>query len=128
MPRSSSPTPTCSAAGCSARCARQSPRHVVVAAEPITDVDSTAAEVLSELETELENLHVELAFAEMKGPVKDKLRRYGLYERVGEGRFYPTIGVAVHAYVADFQVDWRDWEDVEDEAGGDEPVDRRPRL
>ena len=90
---------------------RRTVRMVVVAAEPITDVDSTAAEVLGEIDAELERHGIELAFAELKGPVKDKLRRYGLMEQVGEGRFYPTIGLAVHAYVAEHGVDWRDWED-----------------
>ena len=51
---------------------------VVVAAEPITDVDSTAAEVLEEIVAELERRGIELAFAELKDPVKDSLRRYGL--------------------------------------------------
>jgi high affinity sulfate transporter 1 len=94
-----------------AREARPPARRVVVAAEPITDVDSTAADVLAELDAQLEQLGVELAFAEMKGPVKDKLRRYGLFERIGEERFYPTVGSAVHAYVEETRVDWHDWED-----------------
>jgi hypothetical protein len=67
--------------------------------------------VLAELDAQLEQLGVELAFAEMKGPVKDKLRRYGLFERIGEERFYPTVGSAVHAYVEETRVDWHDWED-----------------
>jgi len=89
-------------------------RHVwtvVVAAEPITDVDSTAAEVLGELDAELERRGIELAFAELKGPVKDKLQRYGLMAQVGERRFYPTIGLAVHAHVDEHAIDWRDWEE-----------------
>ena len=84
---------------------------VVVAAEPITDVDSTAAEVLAEIDAELDRRGIELAFAELKGPVKDTLRRYGLMEQIGEERFYPTIGLAVHAHVAEHGIDWRDWED-----------------
>ena len=84
---------------------------VVVAAEPITDVDSTAAEVLGEIVAELERQGIELAFAELKGPVKDRLRLYGLLERIGEERFYPTIGLAVRAHVEKHAIDWRDWED-----------------
>ena len=87
-------------------------RWLVVAAEPITDVDSTAAEMLVELDQELELDGVELAFAEMKGPVKDKLHLYGLLERIGRQRFYPTIGVAVRAYVEECGIDWTDWEDT----------------
>ena len=90
---------------------RRSIWTVVVAAEPITDVDSTAAEVLGEIDAELERHGIELAFAELKGPVRDKLLRYGLVEQVGERRFYPTIGLAVHAHVDEHGIDWHDWED-----------------
>ena len=83
----------------------------VLAAEPITDVDSTAAEVLGEIDGEFRRAGIELAFAEVKGPVEDKLRRYGLVETIGEGRFYPTIGLAVRAHVRAHEVDWRDWEE-----------------
>jgi len=90
---------------------RRDVRTIVVAAEPITDVDSTAAEVLGEILAELDRRGIRLAFAELKGPVKDTLRRYGLMERIGEERFYPTIGLAVRAHVAEHAVDWRDWEE-----------------
>jgi high affinity sulfate transporter 1 len=86
-------------------------RWVVVAAEPVTDVDTTAADVLVELDDELEHAGIELAFAELKGPVKDKLGRYGLVDRIGRTRFFPTVGSAVHAYVEETGVPWRDWED-----------------
>jgi len=84
---------------------------IVLASEPITDVDSTAAEVLGEINAELKRDGIELAFAEVKGPVKDKLRLYGLMETIGEERFYPTLGLAVRAHVDAHDVDWRDWED-----------------
>jgi MFS superfamily sulfate permease-like transporter len=86
-------------------------QRVVVAAEPITNLDSTAAEVLADLDRELDALGIELAFAEMKDPVKDDLRRFGLIEPIGQERFYPTLGVAVRRFVADYDVDWVDWED-----------------
>jgi high affinity sulfate transporter 1 len=89
-------------------------RMIVVAAEPITDLDSTAADMLHDLDQELEVLGVELAFAEMKDPVKDRLRRFGLVERIGHERFYPTIGVAVHRYVEEQGVAWVDWEEARD--------------
>ncbi len=90
-------------------------RVVVVAAEPITDVDSTAADVLAELHQELSARGIGLWFAELKGPAKDDLERYGLLDRLGSQRFYSTIGRAVHAYVDEHDVDWDDWEEVPDE-------------
>jgi high affinity sulfate transporter 1 len=86
-------------------------RWVVVAAEPITDVDSTAASILAGLLDELDHAGITLAFAELKDPVKDELRRYGLFDRIGEDRFFPTLGTAVNAYVNAEEVDWVDWED-----------------
>ncbi len=87
------------------------PRWVVVAAEPITDVDTTAAEALLELDNELFARGVELAFAEMKDPVKDRLERYGLQQKIGREFFFATLGVAVKAYLARHEVPWTDWDE-----------------
>jgi MFS superfamily sulfate permease-like transporter len=84
---------------------------IVVAAEPVTDVDITAADMLAELIQRLHKVNVELRFAEMKGPVKDRLKRYGLFTSLGEESFFPTIGQAVEKYLTAHQVDWQDWED-----------------
>ncbi len=86
---------------------------VVVAAEPVTDVDITAADILAELEDELHQAGIELCFAQMKGPVKDHLKRYGLFVRLGTENFFPTIGQAVDHYVDKYHVDWIDWDDVQ---------------
>jgi high affinity sulfate transporter 1 len=80
-------------------------RRIVVAAEPVTSVDVTSADMLDELEQDLKRSGVELRFAEMKHPVQDKLKRFELFERFGI--FYPTIGAAVDAYLADYSVDWK---------------------
>jgi MFS superfamily sulfate permease-like transporter len=88
-------------------------KWMVVAAEPVTDVDITAADVLAELEDELKQAGIELCFAQMKGPVKDHLKRYGLFAKLGTENFFPTIGQAVDHYVDKYRVDWIDWEDVQ---------------
>ena len=64
-------------------------RRVVVAAEPVTSVDVTAADMLAELDETLQRAGIELCFAELKDPVKDKLKRFGLFEQFGEGAFLP---------------------------------------
>ena len=86
-------------------------RWVVVAAEPVTSVDVTAADVVAELDDDLHAAGIELCFAEMKDPVKDKLKRFGLFTRLGEQTFFATVGQAVSAYLASHPVDWVDWED-----------------
>jgi len=83
---------------------------VVVAAEPITDVDTTAADAIGELLDDLDALKISLAFAELKGPVKDRLRSYGLGERIGEERFFSTLGTAIRAYLEETGTEWVDWE------------------
>jgi high affinity sulfate transporter 1 len=85
---------------------------VVVAAEPVTSVDVTAADIVRELDDELNAQGIELCFAEMKDPVKDKLKRFGLFERFGAGTFYATVGEAVKAYLSSHEVEWADWEEA----------------
>lgn len=81
-------------------------RWLVVAAEPVTSVDVTSADMLAELDDTLHAAGIELCFAEMKDPVKDKLKRFGLFARLGETAFFPTVGAAVNSYVAMYSVDW----------------------
>jgi high affinity sulfate transporter 1 len=84
---------------------------LVVAAEPVTSVDVTAADALTELDKTLHGIGIELCFAELKDPVKDKLKRFGLFPQIGERYFFPTIEVAVSSYLESHKVDWVDWED-----------------
>lgn len=86
-------------------------RWVAVAAEPVTGIDITAADMLDNLEKELRAAGIQLCFAEVKGPVKDKLKRFGLFYRFGERYFFRTVGVTVTEYVRAENVDWVDWED-----------------
>jgi MFS superfamily sulfate permease-like transporter len=70
-------------------------RWLVVTAEPVTSIDVTAGDMLVELDAALRDAGVELCFAEMKDPVKDKLKRFGIFTRFGETRFFDTIEEAV---------------------------------
>ncbi|WNC92636.1 sulfate permease [Paraburkholderia sp. FT54] len=75
-------------------------RRVVVAAEPVTSVDVTSADMLRELSRMLRERGVALHFAEMKDPVRDKLKRFELSDIIGDEGFHPTVGSAVDDYVA----------------------------
>ena len=86
-------------------------RWLVVAAEPVTSVDITSADMLAELDETLQAVGIELCFAEMKDPVKDKLKRFGLFARLGLETFFPTLGSAVSTYLKTYAVEWDDWED-----------------
>ncbi len=105
-------------------------RRFVLCAEPMIDVDTTAADILGELIDELRAREIEFAVAEIKHPVAEHLARYGLIDLIGKENLYPTIGSAVHAYIHATGVDWIDWQDAEvpldvpdDESGlsADEP-------
>ena len=74
------------------------PRWIVVAAEPITDVDTTAADMLEDLDEALNGQGISLVFAEMKDPVRAKIERYELTRTIDPGHFFPTIESAVAAF------------------------------
>ncbi|HMM89097.1 SulP family inorganic anion transporter [Bradyrhizobium sp.] len=86
-------------------------RWLVVAAEPVTSVDVTAGDTLAELDETLHAQGIELCFAELKDPVKDKLKKFGLLAQLGENCFFPTVGAAVAGYLEAHDVEWEDWED-----------------
>lgn len=88
-------------------------RWVVVAAEPVTDVDMTAADVLEELIADLDREGTHLAFAELKGPVKDRLDRYGVLAKLGERALFRTLGTAIDGYLEATGIEWVDWEERE---------------
>lgn len=73
--------------------------RIVVAAEPVTDIDVSAADRLVALREELGEQGIALNFAEMKGPVKDRLRAYGLFDVFGSASFFPTVTDAVAHHV-----------------------------
>ena len=82
-------------------------RRIIVTAEPVTSIDVTSADMLAELEHSLTEAGIELRFAEMKDPVKDKLKRFELFDRFGAANFYPTIGSAVDAYLQEHAIGWK---------------------
>jgi MFS superfamily sulfate permease-like transporter len=84
-------------------------RWVIVASDAITDIDTTAGDILVTLDDELRRRGVTLVFAGLKGPVKDRLAAYGLGHRFGSDRFYPTLGTAVNAFLAATGTEWVDW-------------------
>jgi len=74
------------------------PTWILVAAEPITDIDTTAADMLEDLDRRLNTAGVSLVFAELKTPVRRKVERYELTGVIDPAHFFPTVTDAVHAY------------------------------
>jgi MFS superfamily sulfate permease-like transporter len=82
------------------------PRWVVLAAEPVTDVDTTAADMLADLEQELAEGGIRLVLAELKDAVREKIERYELVGALPPDRYYPSVRAAVEAYQAETGVTW----------------------
>ena len=83
------------------------PSWIIVAAEPITDVDTTAADMLRELDEDLNARGISLVFAEMKDPVRAKIDRYELTQTIDPGHFFPTITQAVKAFQRQTGAEWQ---------------------
>ncbi len=62
-----------------------------MAAEPITDVDTTAADMVEDLDEYLSSQGISLIFAEMKDPVGAKDERYELTRTINPTHFFPTM-------------------------------------
>ena len=82
------------------------PRWILLAAEPLTDVDTTAADMLEDLDQDLNDHGTSLVFAELKDPVRRKIERYGLDHSFEPGHFFPTIEAAVTAFQAETGAEW----------------------
>ncbi|MGZ4330695.1 MAG: SulP family inorganic anion transporter, partial [Solirubrobacteraceae bacterium] len=82
------------------------PRWILIAAEPITDVDTTAADMLGELDEELNAKGISLVFAELKDPVRAKLERYELIGPLDPDHFFPTLEAAVDSFREQTGADW----------------------
>ncbi len=81
-------------------------RWIVIASEPITDVDTTAADMLADLDETLNARGMSLIFAEMKDPVHRKIERYELTRTIDPAHFFPTVGAAVRAFKAETDAAW----------------------
>ena len=82
------------------------PKWILIAAEPVTDVDTTAADMLAELDEELNAAGTSLVFAELKDPVRAKLERYALIGPLDPDHFFPTLEAAVDAFRERTGADW----------------------
>ena len=78
----------------------------MIAAEPMTDVDTTASDVLTELDGTLSDQGISLVFAELKDPVRRKIERYGLARTIEPRHFFPTIGSATREFQHQTGAQW----------------------
>ena len=93
------------------------PIWIVIAAEPVTDVDTTASDVLTELDEALNAQGISLVFAELKDPVRRKIERYGLTRTIDPHHFFPTIDSAITAFREETGAQW---------TAAEQPAERKP--
>jgi len=86
--------------------AEPKPKWIVIAAEPVTDVDTTASDLLTELDEALNAHRISLVFAELKDPVRRKIERYGLTRTIDPQHFFPTIDAAIAAFRDETGAEW----------------------
>lgn len=74
----------------------EEPRAMILDASGINDIDATGADVLSEILVEFEERGIDLHLTDVKGPVRDVLRRAGIWDRLGD-RVHTSTHDAVEA-------------------------------
>ena len=82
------------------------PTWILVAAESVTDVDVTAADMLADLIESLNERAIRLVFAELQEPVRRKIDRYELSRKLGPDRHFASINAAVDAFREQSGADW----------------------
>ncbi len=78
-----------------------SPAYVVLQCEAVTDIDVTAAEVLKDLDEELNAKGVHLAFVELRDRLADLIVRYDLDATLQAEHFYASVEEAVDALASE---------------------------
>ncbi|MBU6216873.1 MAG: STAS domain-containing protein, partial [Acidobacteria bacterium] len=71
------------------------PQWVVLQCEAMTDIDVTAAEVLRDLDEELNAKGVHLVFVEMRDRLQRLVGRYGLHSELDQEHFFPSLRTAL---------------------------------
>ncbi len=69
----------------------RNPRWVILQCEAITDIDVTAADILEQLDLELNERGVNIAFVELRSRLKDLVYDYGLFATLDADHFYGSI-------------------------------------
>ena len=82
------------------------PKWIIIAAEPITDVDTTAGAMLEDLDVALNETGISLVFAELKDPVRNRVNRYELTRVIDSAHFFPTLDAAVTAFREETGTQW----------------------
>jgi high affinity sulfate transporter 1 len=70
---------------------------VVIQCQAITDIDVSAAQMLEQLDRELNARGVHLAFVELRSRLQTLLRNYELFDQIDQQHIYPSLEAALMA-------------------------------
>jgi anti-anti-sigma factor len=70
-------------------------KSILLVCSAINLIDASALEILESLIADFRNLGIQFYFAEVKGPVMDKLNKIGFVEYVGRDRFFLSTDIAM---------------------------------
>ena len=73
-------------------------KYLLIDAEAIPDIDTTAADTLKDIHQELRQKGITLGIARANKPLRETMRLTGLEDLIGASNFYPTIRTAIEAY------------------------------
>jgi SulP family sulfate permease len=78
-------------------------RMVLVDLESVSDIDTTALDMLEKLHGELVRSNVDLRFSRMNKDVREYLRKSGLEKLIGADHFYISVREGADAYLAEYR-------------------------
>jgi high affinity sulfate transporter 1 len=73
------------------------PLWIVLQCEAVTDIDVTAADMLRQLDEELNGQGIHLAFVELRDRLQDRLRLYGLWQTLDREHVFTKMKPALRA-------------------------------
>ncbi len=80
-------------------------RWFLINAEPITDVDATAAMTFVEFDSDMDARGIQIAIARASEPLRAMLDRTGVTERIGEAYFFDSLHAAIEEYRLNLDAD-----------------------
>ena len=78
-------------------------KFLIIDGESLNSLDSSAVFALNEIYSYFKDKNVQIAFTGLKGPVRDKMVKSGLMDKIGDKFFFMSIQEAVDYYEGGFK-------------------------
>lgn len=74
------------------------PQTIIIDLAATSDLDIASADMLDDLIGDLQSINIQVLLAQVRGAVRERMRKTGLMERVGEENIFFSVEGAVHAF------------------------------